>query len=483
MKSDGFVQQVLRFSHEEHLWQKGDAILAAVSGGPDSLGLLFFLKEIAEREELRLGCCCVNHHLRQEAESEAAYVESIAKKLDIPFYLRHVYVEDTRKAEKGSVETVARNLRYAALREVKEEGHFQYIALAHHANDQAETVIFHFLRGSGLRGLSGMQPKRDDLIRPFLEMTKEEIRTFLASFSCPACHDASNDVPDTTRNQIRLQLMPQLLSYNPNVVDSLNHMADIFREEDGYMEAEARQWRKKQEISSKSGALVFDKKAVLSLPVALQRRVLRQMIEAVGEESPDFPSIERMRQLILAGKNHSQTSSQNVMLQLGRDSVFLFPGNTRAGSRLSSWEAAELTYKKECQKIVDNPSFIDIIDKNRKRVEKGPWQLTIETLSERPKRLMRNQYLLDADQVGDLGLVFPKAGDTMAPYGMEGTKEIARLLQEADIPQEARPIWPLLADENQIYWTGLVRGSRYGRPSESTTHFLCVTCSWIGEKD
>ena len=209
-----WMGRMLSYAHKEKLWRRGSRILAAVSGGPDSLGLLLFLDSIREEEGIEVGCCCVDHHLRKESGEEADYVGKICLERKIPFYRRDV---DVKGAQKGgeSIETIARDLRYKALRDVKEKEHYDVIATAHHADDQAETVLFHFLRGSGAKGLSGISPKRDDLIRPFLCARKKEIEDFLKDFPYEPCHDPTNDIPDVTRNKLRLLLIPELLSYNP----------------------------------------------------------------------------------------------------------------------------------------------------------------------------------------------------------------------------------------------------------------------------
>ena len=153
-----WMGRMLSYAHKEKLWRRGSRILAAVSGGPDSLGLLLFLDSIREEEGIEVGCCCVDHHLRKESGEEADYVGKICLERKIPFYRRDV---DVKGAQKGgeSIETIARDLRYKALRDVKEKEHYDVIATAHHADDQAETVLFHFLRGSGAKGLSGISPK------------------------------------------------------------------------------------------------------------------------------------------------------------------------------------------------------------------------------------------------------------------------------------------------------------------------------------
>lgn len=154
----------------------------------------------------------------------------------IPFIRKDVDVPAARRENRGSVETVARILRFKALKEAAEEGKCTQIALAHHENDQAETILFHLLRGSGTKGMAGIQPRRNIFIRPFLAVTRKEIADFLSSFHVTPCHDETNDIPDATRNKIRLELMPRLLSFNPNLVTTLSREAQIFRDEEDFME-------------------------------------------------------------------------------------------------------------------------------------------------------------------------------------------------------------------------------------------------------
>lgn len=299
-----------------------------MSGGPDSLGLLLFLHDIAEQEGLSVGCCLVQHHLREEAEEEARYVESICERLGIPFFRRDVYVEEKRRLGGGSVETVARTLRYEALREVREEAGYTVIALAHHADDQAETILFHLLRGSGVRGLSGMAPKHEELIRPFLTVTKKEIEDFLTAFPYAPCHDATNDELDATRNRIRHQLLPEMLSYNPNLVETLRHTADILRSEDAWMEEAAEAWLASH---GKEGSL--EKDAFRALPLAMRRRVLRRMLMHMGEVFTDFESLSRLALLAENGETGKLTSTAHVVMEIGRRCLYFYKGNTKSRRR------------------------------------------------------------------------------------------------------------------------------------------------------
>lgn len=469
-----FSSKILSFAREKKLWQRGERILAAVSGGPDSLGLLLFLHDIAEQEGLSVGCCLVQHHLREEAEEEARYVERICEQLGIPFFRRDVYVEEKRRLGGGSVETVARTLRYEALREVQREAGYTVIALAHHADDQAETILFHLLRGSGVRGLSGMAPKHEELIRPFLTVTKKEIEDFLTAFPYAPCHDATNDELDATRNRIRHQLLPEMLSYNPNLVETLLHTADILRGEDAWMEEAAEAWLTSH---GKEGSL--EKDAFRALPLAMRRRVLRRMLVHMGEGSSDFESLSRLALLAENGETGKLTSTAHVVMEIGQRDLYFYRGNTKKQEESGLFLLAKHFFEKFMQKDVDKPEEMAII--SGKDSADTLWHMETVRLRTRPAHLARNQYLLDAEKVGDVRLRMPRPGERMAAQGMEGTKSIKRILQDAGIPAALRPHWPIAADDKEIYWTCLLRGSRHGRVTEETKEYLLLTIE-IGGK-
>lgn len=469
-----FIAKILSFAREQALWQRGERILAAVSGGPDSLALLLFLHDIAEREGLSVGCCLVQHHLREEAEEEARYVARICERLGIPFFRKDVYVEEARRSGGGSVETVARTLRYEALREVKKEAGYTWIALAHHADDQAETILFHLLRGSGARGLSGMAPKHEELIRPFLTVTKKEIEDFLSAFPYTPCHDATNDEMDATRNRIRHQLLPEMLSYNPNLVETLLHTADILRAEDVWMEEAAEAWLTSH---GKEGSL--EKDAFRALPLAMRRRVLRRMLMHMGEGSSDFESLSRLALLAENGETGKLTSTAHVVMEIGRRYLYFYRGNTKKQEENGLFLLAKHFFEKFTQKDVDKQQEMAIIS-GKDRAD-TLWHMEVVRLGKPPEHPARNQYLLDAEKVGEVRLRMPRPGERMAAQGMEGTKSIKRILQDAGIPAALRPYWPVAADEKEIYWTCLLRGSRYGRVTKETKEYLLLTI-WFGRK-
>ena len=188
------IEKVRKYIKQYHMLMPGDTVVAGVSGGADSLCLLFMLKELEEELDLRLAVVHVNHGIREEAVEDAAYVKQICEKLEVPFFLKEVDVEGIAKSQGISTEEAGRNVRYAAFEEVLTQltgreqfrGEQQFtgetqgkIAVAHNAGDRAETMLFHLFRGTGLTGLSGIKPVRGQIIRPLLCLDRQEIEQYL----------------------------------------------------------------------------------------------------------------------------------------------------------------------------------------------------------------------------------------------------------------------------------------------------------------
>ena len=211
------IEKVKNYVKQYKMLVPGDIVVAGVSGGADSLCLLFMLKELAEEIPLQLAVVHVNHGIRKEAEEDAAYVEQICKGLNVPFFLKEADVEAIAKSQGISTEEAGRNVRYEAFSEVLTqftEGELHTfskkgkIAVAHTANDRAETMLFHLFRGTGLTGLSGIKPVRDRVIRPLLCLDREEIERYLEKKEIAFCIDRTNNEDTYTRNKIRHHILP-----------------------------------------------------------------------------------------------------------------------------------------------------------------------------------------------------------------------------------------------------------------------------------
>ena len=217
----------------------GDLCILGVSGGPDSVCLLHILHELRGELEIRLVVAHYDHGLREkEDEAETRFVRRLASSLALPFESEKASL--LKEGITSSVEERARNARYAFFESLKDKLCAQKIALGHNLNDQAETVLMRLLRGSGPSGLAGIPPSRENtIIRPLIEIRREEIESYLKSRELTYVIDSSNLQTDYLRNKIRLELLPRLLEYQPRLIDHLGQLASIIWGDNKYLETPA----------------------------------------------------------------------------------------------------------------------------------------------------------------------------------------------------------------------------------------------------
>lgn len=287
----------------------GTRVLVACSGGPDSLALLLLLLEIAPMRHLSLAAAHYEHGIRGAASKEdAAFVEKFCGQHGVLCYPGAAEEGAIANAPGESMETAARRLRYAFLEEARQAASADVICTAHHADDQAETVLLHLLRGTGLDGLAGI-PAFDEkrhLARPLLPFRKEALVCYCTERGVTPRHDATNDVPSGLRNRVRLQLLPELATYNPRIQESLCRLAAIAGEERAALEAEGKWAFSRVVCEFPAGAAGGERgremellegpglsaKKMQQLPRAIARRVLRRYLAFLGHGTNG--SLERL---------------------------------------------------------------------------------------------------------------------------------------------------------------------------------------------
>ena len=314
-----FKDKVKKYIVDKGLIDKGDGVLCALSGGCDSVALLLILSELTEELDFSLYAAHFNHGIRgAEADRDQEFSGSLAESLGVPFFTA---VEDIPKMAKEAgegLEDCARKRRYAFLFKVAEEQGCKKIATAHHATDNTETVLFHVIRGSGINGLGGIAPKREDgVIRPLLCASRRELEEFLETVGQNFVTDSTNADTDMTRNFIRHNMLPLVSALNPAADRAISRLSDSAREDEEYFVSEAK--------------MISDKAALTHLktvPAPILKRYLRLRFESarIAGGQLDYDTLECICRDIKSGAERFRYSVSGDIAVIGdRDRLEFIP--------------------------------------------------------------------------------------------------------------------------------------------------------------
>lgn len=302
-------KEILNRINEEKIFRSGETIVVGVSAGPDSMALFHVLASLSSRLNLNLIACHVNHGLRpDEADAEELIVRQAAQSIGCFYEFVEVDVEREAGAKKNSIEHAARDLRYRFFQKTAEKYKASKIAVAHTADDQAEEVLLRLIRGSGRCGLSGMKMIRDGwIVRPLLETKKRTLIEYLADRKIPYAIDSSNLQRKYLRNRIRLDLLPFLQEFNPNIAENLRQTALVFQDEEKILSSLSdAAWEEVVRIEGRDchdrhPLVIVELKSFLSLEKALQRRIVEKIFIEMGS-IPQFKKIEQILFLAAHGE-------------------------------------------------------------------------------------------------------------------------------------------------------------------------------------
>lgn len=444
------------FARTEALWQPGQHLVLAVSGGPDSVAMLDLLHACAADEGLRLAVAHIHHHLRPEADEDAAFVEALAARYDVPFLLAHADVPARVAATGESVETAARAMRYAALTQIAADLAADRIVTGHTADDQAETVLMRLLRGTGPGGLAGIPPRRDAIIRPLLPLWREEIMAYLAARSLPYHVDTTNFSTDFTRNRIRHVLLPHLeTTYAPQLRTRLQQLAAMSREDAAVLDAQAGELYTQLHRSLPDGVML---PAALDLPRALLWRLWRLALAEVRGSLLDIGYAH----LAAIGTlpPHGAVDLPGAQVRREGDGLTFLAAPDAA--RPVAFPATPLPV----------PGEICLFD--------AGCCLRSALLTALPTAMPGGDTaLLDPAAIrGDLHVRSWQDGDRMRPLGAPGARALQDIFTDARVPRRLRPRVPLVLDDDGIIWIAGFRIADRVKIAPITMHAIRLSVEW-----
>lgn len=428
------VQQTIK---QHNLIEEGDLVIIGLSGGPDSLALLHILRKLKQELKFKIHAAHLDHSFRgEEAEKEALWVAELCKDWDIPCTLQKEDVPALAKAKGLSAEEAGhlarKKLFFTLLKELKG----QKIALGHHANDQAETVLMHFLTGAGLEGLRGLTPLNGPIIRPLLYAKRSDIEEYCNQVGLEPRRDPSNEENDYLRNKIRNLLIPWLREHiNPNIVDTINKTADVVGVDDDYLQSGIKELANNIVSSSGLKRLTLDLKDWEQLPQAIQRRLIRYVYQQIRQKQGlPFHNVEQVRALAekKQGKKELHLPGK-VIAEKNYNSLLFYPEN----------EAPEKQYIKKRKLVIPGKT---IIPETQQVIE-------AEFTEEPPKKYSRDCVFLPWEKEGfSLYVRARENGDRISPYGLKGSKKVKDFFIDKKIPRDKRDEILLVADEKEVLW-------------------------------
>ena len=457
----GFVQRIHRFITQHQMIQPKETVLVGVSGGVDSLALLYALHTLRRQLDCQLHVAHLDHGFREDSAGDAVYVAEQADQLGLPISSMRVDVPQLMRDEKFSAEVAARRARYQFYECVSERIGATKIALGHHRGDQAETVLMNLLRGAGASGLKGMLPVRaGKFIRPLLTFSRKEIEDFAAQLGLEPRRDATNYQLDYLRNRVRLELIPALeRAYNSNIQNVLNQTAELLQAESDYLDALAHDAFQVCWIESDTpDTVALNRRLFREYHLALRRRILRLAVAEVFGETRDlyFNHFESMLNLI-------DEEAPNSALDLPNGGAF-----RRAYNRILIQKVADSHAPFEYEVAVPGHTALPLLDAEMvATVVEQPTNCAVA--DKFPDGKFQAVFDLDLLQL-PLTLRQRRDGDRFHPFGMRGTKKLKDFLIDVKIPRQERGRVPVLVNEAEIIW---VVGYRTSEPSKVRAETKC----------
>ncbi|MGI5921443.1 MAG: tRNA lysidine(34) synthetase TilS [Syntrophomonadaceae bacterium] len=426
------LNRVAKYIEENQMIKSGDLIIVGVSGGPDSIALLHILNRLSKELHFSIVCAHLNHCLREAANAEEQFVRDKCLLWKIPFYSRMVKVREAAASQKKSLEEMGRICRYRFFSELLTELKGQSIATAHHGDDVAETVLLHLLRGTGLKGLRGILPVSGQLIRPLLGVKKAELVSYLNDNGINYCWDQSNEEVVYTRNRIRNELIPYLQkNFNPRIIDSLNQLAVMAREENQVLDEETERLWQDIAVKEEKELIIIDSKLLMSVKSGYQRRLIKK---ALG---------------MLAGEAEWDLEDTNMVMNLA--------------DREGSSRIIHLKKGVKVNKVYDQLIFTTL-DRGITKFSYPvpiPGQVIVhqthdkyefDLVDRREFQPKDNEMYLDYDKITEpLVLRSRQNGDRFRPPGFKGHKKLKNYFIDQKVPLLERDKVPILASATTIY--------------------------------
>jgi tRNA(Ile)-lysidine synthase len=457
-----FEQKVKRFIEKYHMLSEGAGILVGLSGGADSVALLEVLCDLQESWKLRIAALHVHHGVRQEAWQDVEFCKHLCEEKGVVFYYEYADVPKLAEEWGISVEEAGRKVRYKLFEEYRQKLQFDLIAVAHHQNDQAETMLFQLFRGSGLRGMAGIPMQRGCIVRPLAGVSRKEIEEYLESRRQDFVVDATNLTDIYTRNKIRQHMLPLAEEIAPGAIANMNRTAAQLREIQEFMEEQAEKFlRENGQMEEQKGVLHIRTEPLREIHPALQKMVIMTAIEKAFYSRRDITEKHVHAILDLLHKD----GEKNINLPKGGVVVKSYDRLTFQPQRMTK-NVTDAVF--EQMEIQPNATYF---------LPDGRILETELILGNKIKNIPKSDCLkwFDYDKItGVLVLRNREKGDFLTINEHGARKKLQDYLINEKIPKSVRDELLVLADGPHIVWVPGMRISAYYKVTEQTQKILQV---------
>ncbi|MDU1510181.1 MAG: tRNA lysidine(34) synthetase TilS [Clostridium butyricum] len=455
-------KKVMSYIKDNNLIKSGDKVLVALSGGPDSVCLLNILYNLKAELNIEVGAAHLNHLLRdKDAFEDEEYVKTLCKSLDIPCFVKRVDINKYSKDKKMSSEMAGREARYNFFDDIVKDEGYTKIATAHNANDQAETILFRLMRGSGIEGLCGIKVRRDKIIRPILCLSRKEVEEYIEINNLKPRIDKTNFEKIYNRNKIRLDMIPYIKeNFNEDIIQTLNRMSVLLQKDNEFIENSARSFYEKHCIEQSDYFII--KKEMFDNKEAVVTRVIRYALTNFSKTHYDF-EMKHIYEICNLAKNNSGKAI-DLPNKIYAENIY---GDIYIKERIN---INNIDVKQE---IVVNKNEI-----NGKKIFFNNENIKFSVLkNDSNLDLNQNNFIkyFDFDKINDsISLRKRKNGDKIIPLGMKGSKKIKDLFIDMKVPKEERDCIPLLCFDENISWIVGIRVSEEYKITNKTKNILRV---------
>ena len=458
--------RVEQFIERHNLLKKNAVVVVGVSGGSDSIALLHYLWTIKDKWKLTVVAAHVDHMFRgKESYEDLLFVKNFCESFSIPFEGTSVDVPDFIEKHQISSQVAARICRYEFYDRVLEKYNGDYLALAHHADDQVETMLMRMVRGSYGQALAGIPVKRPynnaTLIRPFLCLTKIEIEQYIEEKNLSFRLDPSNNKDDYVRNRFRHHILPFLKKENPNVSERFQTLSDLLSDDQKLLEDYAAKELEKVLIEKTETRVVFAINAFQDIPISLQRRGIHLILKYLYKVIPSNIATIHINQLL------------SLLWSEHPSGILHFPKGLIV---TKSYNHCILAIEPKTEKKEQNFTSFSLSVPGEVHVANS-FSIKAEWIDRIPEKIDGIDFFIcNPEEIAlPIHIRRRKTGDRMTVKGMKGTKKIKDIFIDKKVPRDERDTWPIVEDANgQILWLPLLKKSVFSLERHSNSHLYLL---------